>query len=86
VAVRYRVIQPARNRNETPVEALRLAEDIAALELAIRLLRSVDSANITDSDQQSQRDRGRDVMRTTVVLLQSWLRYARLKLRTEYLK
>ena len=76
----------ARNvRYRTPVAALRLAEDTSALELAIRLLGSLDTTNITASDSQLQRDFGCLMRDSTLTLLRTWLRYARTKMRKDYL-
>ena len=90
MSARFRVISPApaaKNcRNVTPVEALHIAENLQALELAIQQLRSVDPINISASDTQAQRDFGRDMMQATVLLIQSWQRYAKMKLRKEYLQ
>jgi len=83
---RYRVIQPAKNPKETPVAALHLAEDMMALSLVIQLLRSIEPGSVTASDTQAQRDFGRDMMQATVLLIQTWHRYAKLKMRKEFLQ
>jgi hypothetical protein len=75
-----------KNRqNVTPVEALHIAEDLMALELAMQLLRSIDTNNISDSDTQTQRDFARDMMQSTLLLIESWRRFAERKLRKDYL-
>jgi len=86
MAVRYRVIQPAKNRNETPVEALHLAEDVLVLELVIQLLKRIDTSNITASDTQEQRDFGRHMLQSQLALIYSWQRHAKLKMRKEFLQ
>jgi hypothetical protein len=70
---------------EVPDMAVKLVEDIKALELAIRLLRQIDSWNICDSATEQDRDKGYKYLRDTIWLLQSWNRYARRKLAQEYL-
>jgi hypothetical protein len=80
-----RILKPARNQKETPVEALHLAEDLAGLDLAIRLIESVDPMNIGDSDTQQQRDFNRDMKRSTLALIHAWKHYATLSMRRKYL-
>jgi hypothetical protein len=80
-----RILRPARNQKETPIEALHLAEDLAGLDLAIKLIESVDEMNISDSDTQEQREYNRGMKRSTLALLCLWKRYATLKMRRKYL-
>jgi hypothetical protein len=77
--------KPARKQMETPVEALHLAEDLAGLDLAIKLIESVDEINIGSSITQTQRDFNRDMKRSTLALLHTWKRYASSSMRQKYL-
>jgi hypothetical protein len=80
-----RILKPARNQKETPVEALHLAEDVAGLDLAVKLIESIDEMNIGDSNTQQQRDFNRDMKRSTVALIRTWKHYATLSMRRKYL-
>ena len=80
-----RILKPGRNQKETPVEALHLAEDVAGLDLAIKLIESIDEMNISDSDTQQQREYCRDMKRSTLALICLWKHYATLKMRRKYL-
>ena len=80
-----RILKPARNQNETPVEALGLAEDLAGLDLAIKLIESIDERSIGDSDTQRQRDFNHDMKRSTLALIRTWKQYATLTMRRKYL-
>jgi hypothetical protein len=64
-----------------PVEAASLAEDIARLEVILHLLGKIDSANITATRTQADRDYGQDMLKSQIALVESWHRSARLKLR-----
>jgi hypothetical protein len=80
-----RILKRAPNRKETPAEALHLAEDIAGIDLAIKLIDSIDEASIGDSDTQSQRDFNHDMKRSTLALIRTWKQYATLAMRRKYL-
>ena len=73
-------------RTKTPVAALQLSEDLTRIREALRALESVDSWNITGSDPQAQREFGYDMLASQITLLKTWERYARTKLRREYLR
>jgi hypothetical protein len=89
MSARFQVISPAPAAknccNVTPVEALHIAEDLRALELAIQQLRSVDPINISASDTQAQRDFAHDMQRSTLLLIETWRRYATRRLRKDFL-
>ena len=72
--------------HRTPMAALQLSEDLTRIRDALRALESVDSWNITLSETQAQRDFGYDMLRSQIVLLKTWERYARGKLKREYLR
>jgi hypothetical protein len=70
---------------EVPDAAVKLAEDIKSLELALLLLGQIDQWNIADSATEQDREKAYKYLRDTIWLLQSWHRYARRKLAQEYL-
>jgi hypothetical protein len=80
-----RILRSARNQKETPIEALHLAEDIAALDLARKLIESVDTANIGNNETPSARDFSRDMKKSTVALIRTWQHHATLTMRKKYL-
>jgi hypothetical protein len=55
------------------------------LRLVESILKSIDPVNITTSDTQAQRDFGREMHRSAIMLVQLWHRYAKRKLATRYL-
>lgn len=74
-----------RLRDQAPEEALRLAEDIAALTLAQKLVGSIDPLNIMTTITQGERDTARELQRNLLSSLRNWQRYATVKLATEHL-
>lgn len=83
MANKFRVIRPAPKpeiRYALPIEALHLCEDITRLEMMIELLKTLDESNIT-----KDRERGELDLRSTLVLLRAWHRYAKYKMRREFL-
>jgi hypothetical protein len=74
-----------RLKAETPVEALRLSEDILSIKVAIDLVTSVDPANIMDSSTQGERDTAWELRQNLIRSLVHWRRYAENKLRKEHL-
>ena len=86
---KYRIVghgPPKQSRRgDVPVEAVELVADIERLERVIDLLKRVDDWNITASATDKDREFARDMRESTVALVRSWHRYARLKLRKEYL-
>lgn len=72
--IRTRIVTEYR----TPVDALRIAEDAAAIKQAIKLLRTVDRYNVQD-------DPDNDMLWMIIQKLGMCQRHAEQKLRTEFL-
>jgi hypothetical protein len=90
---KYRVLKhverkkrrPVGGRPEVPICAIQLGEDVAKLERIAKDLETIDPWNIGDSRIQSQAQFCENMLRSTIVLVRTWHRYAKRKLQTEYL-
>jgi uncharacterized membrane protein len=81
----FKPSEERRLRNETPVEALHLNEDIRDLETILHLLGKIDPANIGENLSERDRESFRDLLYATRNRIRLWHRFARRKLQTEYL-
>jgi hypothetical protein len=70
----------------TSLDAARLIEDVQTLALILDLLQSVDADSLTEIESIKDYEFAYQMHRSTVALVKSWHRIAKLKLRRQYLR
>lgn len=92
MTTKYRVVGRQDHRDKrslgvynVPDAALWLNEDIMRIEWMIMLAKQIDPRNITASETPEQREFGDTMLRSQIVLMQTWVRHARKVLAKDFL-